>query len=160
MCSSKLMVDIDSMGPEVQLIGARFSNFLLQKLSREFKLREYRYFTLFKWPYFATAWCNSHIILNSGSPIRTVYVDVTLTRSKVKVVVTGLFNFRQVAKPCMLAAMTAAPLRGFLVTGRMLFLTPNQPWQSSTCSNSKIGKVVKSSKLEYRVLPFAVCISL
>jgi len=44
-----------------------------------------------------------------------VYVDVTLTRSKVKVNLTGLLNFRQLAKPCMLAAMTAAPLRGFLV---------------------------------------------
>jgi len=42
-----------------------------------------------------------------------VYADVTLTLSKVKV--TGLLNFRQLAKPCMLAAMTAAPLRGFLV---------------------------------------------
>jgi len=40
---------------------------------------------------------------------------MTLTRSKLKVKVTGLFNFRQLAKPCMLAAMTAAPLRGFLV---------------------------------------------
>jgi len=49
----------------------------------------------------------------AGSPAYTVYVDVTLTRSKVKV--TGLLNFPQVAKPCMLAAMTAAPLRGFLV---------------------------------------------
>jgi len=29
--------------------------------------------------------------------------------------VTGLLNFRQLAKPCVLAAMTAAPLRGFLV---------------------------------------------
>jgi len=29
--------------------------------------------------------------------------------------VTGLLNFRQSAKLCMLAAMTAAPLRGFLV---------------------------------------------
>ena len=44
-----------------------------------------------------------------------VHADVTLTRSKVKVKVTGLLNFRQLAKPCMLAAMTAAPLRGFLV---------------------------------------------
>jgi len=44
-----------------------------------------------------------------------VYADLTLTRSKVKVKVTGLLNFRQLAKPCMLAAMTAAPLRGFLV---------------------------------------------
>jgi len=44
-----------------------------------------------------------------------VYVDLTLTRSKVKVKVTGLLNFQQLAKPCMLAAMAAAPLRGFLV---------------------------------------------
>jgi len=52
----------------------------------------------------------------ANSSTRTVYIDVTLTRSKVKVKVTGLLNFRQLAKPCMLAAMTAAPLRGFLVT--------------------------------------------
>jgi len=52
----------------------------------------------------------------AGSPTRTVYVGVTLTRSKVKVNLTGLLNFRQLAKPCMLAAMTAAPLRGFLVS--------------------------------------------
>jgi len=51
----------------------------------------------------------------AGSPTRTVYVGVTLIRSKVKVNITGLLNFRQLAKPCMLAAMTAAPLRGFLV---------------------------------------------
>ena len=49
------------------------------------------------------------------SPTCTAYVDMTLTRSKVKVKVTGLLNFRQLAKPCMQAAMTAAPLRGFLV---------------------------------------------
>jgi len=49
------------------------------------------------------------------SSTRTVYIDVTLTRSKVKVKVTGLLNFRQLAKPCVLAAMTAAHLRGFLV---------------------------------------------
>jgi len=49
------------------------------------------------------------------SPKRTVYVDLTLTRSKVNVKVTGLLNFRQLAKPCVLAAMTPAPLRGFLV---------------------------------------------
>ena len=51
----------------------------------------------------------------AGSPTYTAYVDMTLTGSKVKVKVTGLLNFRQLAKPCMLAAMTAAPLRGFLV---------------------------------------------
>ena len=51
----------------------------------------------------------------AGRPTCTVYVDLTLTRSKVKVKVMGLLNFRQLAKLCMLAAMTAAPLRGFLV---------------------------------------------
>jgi len=32
------MIDVDSMGPDLQLVGARFSNFLLGKLSREFRL--------------------------------------------------------------------------------------------------------------------------
>ena len=73
--------------------------------------------------------------------------SVTLTRSKVKVKVTelqscekctflglsppfwhnvkvtGLLNFRQLAKPYMLAAMTAAPLRGFLVLQNVYFIT-------------------------------------
>ena len=58
----------------------------------------------------------------AASPTYTAYVDLTLTRSKVNVKVTGLLNFRQLAKPCMLAAMTAAPLRGFLV-GNMYMCT-------------------------------------
>ena len=37
--SSKLMVGRHSMGPGLQLVGARFLNFHLGKLSREFKLR-------------------------------------------------------------------------------------------------------------------------
>jgi len=37
--SSKLMVGGHSMGPGLQLVGARFLNFHLGKLSREFKLR-------------------------------------------------------------------------------------------------------------------------
>jgi len=37
--SSKVMVDGDSMGPGLQLVRARFLNFLLGKLSQEFKLR-------------------------------------------------------------------------------------------------------------------------
>ena len=32
------MVEVDSMGPDLQLIGARFSNFLLGKVSLKFKL--------------------------------------------------------------------------------------------------------------------------
>jgi len=57
----------------------------------------------------------------AGRPTCTVYVDLTLTRSKVKVKVTGLLNFRQLAKPCMLSAMTAAPLRGFLVNQKLVY---------------------------------------
>jgi len=71
------------------------------------------YFTIFQWPYFGSAWRYSHMVGRATSSTRSVYIDVTLTRSKVKV--TVLLNFRQFAKPCMLAAMTAAPLRGFLV---------------------------------------------
>jgi len=41
-----------------------------------------------------------------------VYVDVTLTRSKVKVKVTGLLNFRKLSKPYMLAVMMVSPLAG------------------------------------------------
>ena len=36
---SKLMIDHDSTVPGLQLVWARFSNFLLEKLSREFKFR-------------------------------------------------------------------------------------------------------------------------
>jgi len=35
------MVGDDSTGPDLQLVGARFLNFLSGKLSREFKLRQY-----------------------------------------------------------------------------------------------------------------------
>jgi len=55
------------------------------------------------------------MIGHAGSPTGIVHADMTLIRSKVKVKVTGLLNFQQLAKPCMLAAMTAAPLQGFLV---------------------------------------------
>ena len=33
------MVDGDNMGSGLQVVGVRFSNFLLRKLSREFKVR-------------------------------------------------------------------------------------------------------------------------
>ena len=49
------MVGGDSMRPGLQLVWARFLNFRLGKLSREFKLPECPYFTEFKWPYFGTA---------------------------------------------------------------------------------------------------------
>jgi len=48
------MVDIDSMAPGLQLVRGRFSNFLLGKVSLQFKLQyfmECRYFMTFKWPH-------------------------------------------------------------------------------------------------------------
>ena len=81
---------------------------------------ECRYFTTFKWPHISilgdatVTWLGTLVVLHIA------YVDVTLTRSKVKVKVMGLLNFRQLAKPCMQAAMSAAPLRGFLVRGLCL----------------------------------------
>jgi len=114
--SSKLTVVIDSMGPGLQLLGSQFSNFLLGKVSLQFKLHGMSIFhDIQVATYFGTGWCYSHMVVYADSPTYTAYVDMTLTRSKVKVKVTGLSNFRQLAKPCMLAAMTAAPLRGFLV---------------------------------------------
>jgi len=41
-----------------------------------------------------------------------VHADMTSTQSRVKVKVTGLLNFRKLANPCMLAAMTISPLSG------------------------------------------------
>jgi len=48
----------------------------------------------------------------AGSATGIVHADMTLTRSKVKVKVTGLLNFQQLAKPCILGAMTVSPLPG------------------------------------------------
>jgi len=76
--SSKLMVDRDSTGPSLQLIGAQFLNFLLRKLSRELKLR---------------GMLILHMVRHASSPICIAHTDVTLTRSKVKV--TDLLKFRK-----------------------------------------------------------------
>ena len=53
--SSKLMVDHDNMGPSLQLIGARFLNFLLIKLSLTSNFMECL-LQAFKWLYFLIAW--------------------------------------------------------------------------------------------------------
>jgi len=45
-----------------------------------------------------------------------------------EVKVTGLLNFRQLAKLCMLAAMTAAPLRGFLVIMSVMMVRIGIVW--------------------------------
>jgi len=49
------MVDVDSMGPDLQHFGARFSNFLLGKLSQEFKLHQMSIFHKIQMAIFATA---------------------------------------------------------------------------------------------------------
>ena len=45
---------------------------------------------------------------HAGSHTGIVHDDMTFNRSKVKV--TGLLNFRKLAKPCILAAMTISCL--------------------------------------------------
>jgi len=57
-----------------------------------------RYFTNLKRPYFGSALCYSHTVGLAGSPARTVYAGVILTRSKVKVKITALLNFRKLPK--------------------------------------------------------------
>jgi len=104
----------DTMIHGLQLVGVRFSNFLPRKLSREFKLRRMLIFHDIQIAtYFGTACIYSHMVGYAGSSTRTVYVGVTLTRSKVKVNITGLLNFRQLAKPCMHAGGDdCSPLAG------------------------------------------------
>ena len=53
--SSKVMVYYDNMAPILQLVIARFLNFLLSKLSRDFKLRGLSILQDFQGPYFRIA---------------------------------------------------------------------------------------------------------
>ena len=139
------MDDVDSMGPSLQPVIARFSNFFLGKVSLQFKLHGMSIFHDIQMAtYFDTAWSYSHMVGYAGSPTCTVYVGMTLTPSKVKVSLSGLLNFRQLAKPCMLAAMTAAPLRGFLV-----LKTYDQQFTLTTKKSLHI--IFKSQKLHVSV---------
>jgi len=64
------MVDIDSMGSGLQLLGSPVSNFLLGKVSPEFKLMECRYFATFKWPHISVlgdatvTWLGTLVVLH------------------------------------------------------------------------------------------------
>jgi len=93
--SSKLMVGSDSMGPGLQLAGARFPSrkAIMGVLTSNFA--ECWDFTKFKWPYFCTARGNSHTVRHAGILTRTVHVDMTLAWSKVKVKVIDLLKFRK-----------------------------------------------------------------
>jgi len=89
--SSKLMVVYDGMGPGLHHVRARFWNFLLEKLSSEFKLREMSIFQMAIFSY-----C-SHMVRHAGI-VGTVHANMTLTRSKFKVKVTDLLKF--IKSPC------------------------------------------------------------
>ena len=78
----KLEVDLDSTGPSLQLVRAQFSNFLFRKLSCDFKLRGMTIIHDLQMAIFR--YC---VMLQSDGWHGTgiVYADMTLTRSKVKV---------------------------------------------------------------------------
>jgi len=81
------------MGPSLQLVWAWFSNCLLRKLWREFKLRRMSILHRFQiaiFPYSWRLWSHGR---HDGSPICIAHTDVTLTLSKVKV--TELLKFRK-----------------------------------------------------------------
>jgi len=134
--SSKLMVDHDSMGPSLHLAvlaGARFSNFLLRKISHEFKLCGCQYYMNFKWPYFPNAWGYGHMVGHAGSPICIAQADMTLTWSKVKVKVTDLLKF------CKLhfSTLTSPEFIAFcLPAGRgykLVIVIAHRPQQARAC---------------------------
>ena len=106
------MVAGHSIGPGLQLVGARFLNFHLGKLSREFKLRPISIFDDIQMAIFR--YCvmlhYSHVVGPAGSPTCTVYVAMTLIRSKVKVKVTDHLNFRQLSVTAQLPGLSPPPL--------------------------------------------------
>ena len=89
---SKLMVDHNSMGRSLQLVGAQCLNYLLGKLSRDFKLCGMSILQNFQ--RLRVLWSGMLVVLPvsvsetqwyTGSPICIVHADMTLTRSKFKV---------------------------------------------------------------------------
>jgi len=61
------------------------------------------YYTNFTWPYFGATRHYRHTVGRAGSSTTgSVYADMTLTRSKVKVKVTGLLKLRQLPKIALL----------------------------------------------------------
>jgi len=89
------MVGGDSMGPDLQLVEPNFGISFYKSYHGSSNFAQCRYFTIFKWPYFSSAWGYSQMVGHAGSPTHVLYVDVTLTRSRVKVKVTDLPKFRK-----------------------------------------------------------------
>ena len=110
-----MMVNYNSMGPSLQLVRARFFNFLLSKLSSDFKLHGMSTLQDFKGPYFRIALCSSHKVRYAGSPVSVVHADMTD--------LAGLHPIQGQSH----GAMTAAPFQG------LLFFTFFSPWYVSRC---------------------------
>jgi len=89
------MVGSDSMDLIYSLLELDFRISFYESYHESSNFVECRYFTKFKWPYFGSARGYSQMVGHVGSPTGIVHADVTLTRSKVKVKVTGLLNFRK-----------------------------------------------------------------
>jgi len=93
------MLDSDSMGPGLQLVGARFSNVLSGKLSQEFKLHRMSIFHEIQMAISVMrhTWLACWLLVVQ----EVMHADMTLTRSKVKVKVF-LRGFLVVAVVCRL----------------------------------------------------------
>jgi len=132
--SSKLMVDtVIVWYLDYSLSEADFWISFQESYHTSSNFTECRYFTTFEWLYFGSARSYSQIVGHAGSSIGIVHADMTLIRS---------MNL----KPCMLAAMTITPLRGFLVTLNSLcmlwwfisFQTLCYVWCVSVCTSCTI----------------------
>jgi len=99
--SSKLMVDYDNMGPNIQLVRAQLFDFPSQKAITSSNFAECWYYRIFNGPYFRIAWGYSHVVGYASSPICIVHADMILTRSKVKVEVTGFWTSENCTLLCL-----------------------------------------------------------
>ena len=110
--SSKLTVDIDSMGPDVQLLGGHFSNFLLGKVSLEFKLHGMSIFHDIQMAtYFGSAWHYSHVVGPAGNPTCTVYVQRRHDLDLIQGQGHGAFELPTIAHSCTILGLSPPPFR-------------------------------------------------
>jgi len=72
----------DNMIPSLQLFVARFLNFLLSKLSHDFKLHRMSILQDVQRPHFPINWLGMLVVLYV---LCSVHADMTLVQSKVKV---------------------------------------------------------------------------
>jgi len=82
------MDHVDSMGPDLQPVRSPIFEFPSRKGITTVDISRHSYGHIFR--YCVTLQSHGGY---AGSPTRTVYVGVTLTRSKIKVNLSGLLNF-------------------------------------------------------------------